>query len=171
MVVRITTLSLPGKAGFYSADVGLISVIYVFQGSTTQCLVGGLPLALGAYQRDADGDTGIQFPATACPDTPVHVAADYLGHRAIPARQPAIDVLSHEGFVIMLQQILIGVIMGFILQMVFGALVFGGQVVAYSMGLGFASMVDPQNGVQVPVLAQYYLILRHSCFLYSMAIC
>ncbi len=79
--------------------------------------------------------------------------------------QPAIDVLSHEGFVIMLQQILIGVTMGFILQMVFAALVFGGQVVAYSMGLGFASMVDPQNGVQVPVLAQYYLILATLLFL------
>jgi flagellar biosynthetic protein FliR len=51
--------------------------------------------------------------------------------------------------------------------MVFGALVFGGQVAAYSMGLGFASMVDPQNGVQVPVLAQYYLILATLLFLSS----
>lgn len=79
--------------------------------------------------------------------------------------QPGVDVLSHSGFVILLQQILIGVIMGFILQMVFAALVFGGQVAAYSMGLGFASMVDPQNGVQVPVLAQYYLILATLLFL------
>ena len=66
---------------------------------------------------------------------------------------------------ILLQQILIGVMMGFILQMVFAALVFGGQVIAYSMGLGFASMVDPQNGVQVPVLAQYYLIFATLLFL------
>jgi flagellar biosynthetic protein FliR len=79
--------------------------------------------------------------------------------------QPAIDVLSHTGFVIMLQQILIGISMGLILQMVFSALVFGGQVIAYSMGLGFASMVDPQNGVQVPVLAQYYLIFATLLFL------
>lgn len=79
--------------------------------------------------------------------------------------QPAFDVLSHEGFLIMLQQILIGVSMGFILQMVFAALVFGGQVIAYSTGLGFASMVDPQNGVQVPVMAQYYLILATLLFL------
>jgi flagellar biosynthetic protein FliR len=55
--------------------------------------------------------------------------------------------------------------MGFILQMVFAALVFGAQAIAYSMGLGFASMVDPQNGVQVPVLAQYYLILATLLFL------
>ncbi|MCU7816993.1 MAG: flagellar biosynthetic protein FliR [Candidatus Thiodiazotropha sp. (ex Rostrolucina anterorostrata)] len=82
----------------------------------------------------------------------------------LPQLPPA-DVLSHTGFIIMLQQILIGVMMGFILQMVFGALVFGGQVVAYSMGLGFASMVDPTNGVQVPVVAQFYLILATLLFL------
>jgi flagellar biosynthetic protein FliR len=80
-------------------------------------------------------------------------------------QQPSVDVLSHTGLIILLQQILIGVIMGFILQMVFGALVLGGQVIAYSMGLGFASMVDPQNGVQVPVVAQYYLILATLLFL------
>ena len=79
--------------------------------------------------------------------------------------QPAIDVLSHTGLLIMLQQLMIGISMGFILQMVFGALVFGGQVIAYSMGLGYASMVDPQNGVQVPVMAQYYLILATLLFL------
>jgi flagellar biosynthetic protein FliR len=84
----------------------------------------------------------------------------------LPEMPPA-DVLSHSGFMIMLQQVLIGVIMGFILQMVFGALVFGGQVVAYSTGLGFASMVDPQNGVQVPVVAQFYLILATLLFLIS----
>ena len=80
---------------------------------------------------------------------------------------PAADVLSHTGIMIMLQQVLIGVVMGFILQMVFGALIFGGQVVAYSTGLGFASMVDPQNGVQVPVIAQFYLILATLLFLLS----
>jgi flagellar biosynthetic protein FliR len=79
--------------------------------------------------------------------------------------QPQADVLSHTGFIILLQQILIGVLMGFILQMVFAALVFGGQVIAYSMGLGFASMVDPANGVQVPVVAQFYLILATLLFL------
>jgi flagellar biosynthetic protein FliR len=84
----------------------------------------------------------------------------------LPPTPPA-DVLSHSGFLIMLQQILIGVMMGFILQMVFGALVFGGQMVAYSTGLGFASMVDPQNGVQVPVVAQFYLILATLLFLLS----
>ena len=33
------------------------------------------------------------------------------------------------------------------------------------MGLGFASMMDPQNGVQVPVVSQFYLILATLLFL------
>ena len=78
---------------------------------------------------------------------------------------PVVDVFSYDAFVIMLQQVLIGVSMGFMLQMVFAALVFGGQVTAYSMGLGFASMVDPQNGTQVPVISQYYVILATLVFL------
>ena len=78
---------------------------------------------------------------------------------------PQVDAFSGEAFMILLQQLLIGVAMGFVLQMVFGALVFGGQVVAYSMGLGFASMMDPQNGVQVPVVSQFYLILATLLFL------
>jgi len=84
----------------------------------------------------------------------------------LPA-MPRAEVLSPDGVQIMVQQVLIGVVMGFILQMVFGALIFGGQVVAYSTGLGFASMVDPQNGVQVPVIAQFYLILATLLFLLS----
>ncbi|MCP4283740.1 MAG: flagellar biosynthetic protein FliR [Gammaproteobacteria bacterium] len=78
---------------------------------------------------------------------------------------PVVSVFSHQSFMLLLQQLAIGLIMGFILQMVFGGLIFGGQVVAYSMGLGFASMMDPQNGVQVPVVSQFYLILATLLFL------
>ncbi len=78
---------------------------------------------------------------------------------------PVVEVFSPAALLIAAQQVLIGLAMGFIMQMVFGALVFGGQALAYSMGLGFASMVDPQNGVQVPVLSQYYIILSTLLFL------
>ncbi|MES9935493.1 MAG: flagellar biosynthetic protein FliR [Sedimenticola sp.] len=76
-----------------------------------------------------------------------------------------VDFFSTEAFLMVLQQVLIGLVMGFILQMVFASLIFGGQVMAYSMGLGFASMMDPQNGVQVPVVSQFYLIMATILFL------
>lgn len=78
---------------------------------------------------------------------------------------PAVDPLSAEGVMITLQQLLIGLVLGFMLQMVFTALVLAGQVIAMGMGLGFASMVDPQNGVNVPVIGQYYTTLATLLFL------
>ncbi|MBX9714809.1 MAG: flagellar biosynthetic protein FliR, partial [Pseudomonadaceae bacterium] len=40
-----------------------------------------------------------------------------------------------------------------------------GQIIAVQMGLGFASMIDPANGVSVPVLAQMLLMLVTLLFL------
>jgi flagellar biosynthetic protein FliR len=71
---------------------------------------------------------------------------------------PQVDPFSADAVVITLQQILIGVGMGFALTALFQLFVVAGQMIAMQMGLGFASMVDPANGVNVPVLAQIYSI-------------
>lgn len=78
---------------------------------------------------------------------------------------PAVDPLSPAGLLVGAQQVLLGVAMGFILHLVFAALILAGQTIAMTMGLGFASAVDPQNGVQVPVLSQYFLITATLVFL------
>lgn len=76
----------------------------------------------------------------------------------IPNAAPAVEPLSGQGLLIVAHQILIGACMGFMLQLLFNAFIIGGQIIAMQMGLGFASMVDPQNGVTVPVISQFYLI-------------
>lgn len=78
---------------------------------------------------------------------------------------PATEPLSPEGLLISAHQVLIGLGMGFILQLIFSAFALAGEVVAMSMGLGFASMIDPQNGVQIPVLSSYYVVLVTLIFL------
>lgn len=78
---------------------------------------------------------------------------------------PAIDVLGPAGMLVAAQQVVIGLAMGFLLQMIFAAVVIAGQSLAMTMGLGFAMSVDPQNGVQVPVLSQLYLIVATLIFL------
>jgi len=62
-------------------------------------------------------------------------------------------------------QIMIGLTSGFILQLVFAAVVFAGQGIALSMGLGFSMMVDPQSGQQVPVIAQLYTVTTTLIFI------
>jgi flagellar biosynthetic protein FliR len=76
----------------------------------------------------------------------------------IPSAVPQVEALSAEGLLIVAHQILIGACMGFMLQLLFNAFIVAGQIVAMQMGLGFASMVDPQNGVMVPVISQLYLV-------------
>jgi flagellar biosynthetic protein FliR len=78
---------------------------------------------------------------------------------------PNVDIFSLAGFVTGIQQVLVGALIGFVVHLIFGAIVFGGQNIAFNMGLGFASMVDPQTGVQVPVIAQFYMILSTLLFL------
>ena len=52
-----------------------------------------------------------------------------------------------------------------ILQIAMSGIVLAGQNVATAMGLGFASSVDPQNGVQAAVVGQIYLIFGTLIFL------
>jgi len=78
---------------------------------------------------------------------------------------PAVEPLSPTGVLIAAQQILIGLSMGFVLRLVFAALELGGHMIATQMGLGFASLVDPQNGSQTPLLSQFYSLLGTLVFL------
>ncbi|MDH5301606.1 MAG: flagellar biosynthetic protein FliR [Gammaproteobacteria bacterium] len=83
---------------------------------------------------------------------------------SVPA-VPQIDPVSAEGFMLVIQQVMIGVSMGFIFHMVFGAFVIGGQIIAMQMGLGFSTMIDPVNGSQAPVLSMMFLIMVTLFFL------
>ena len=80
-------------------------------------------------------------------------------------QMPAIDLFSADGLMVTVQQLVLGVSTGFILQMVFSIMLFAGQSIAYSMGLGFASLVDPATGVQTPVIAQLFVIASSLLFL------
>ena len=76
-----------------------------------------------------------------------------------------IELVSGQGFIVATHQILIGLAMGFLMQLMFTAIVLMGQSMAMSMGLGFASAIDPQNGVTVPVVSQMFMILATLLFL------
>jgi flagellar biosynthetic protein FliR len=78
---------------------------------------------------------------------------------------PDIEIFSYQGFMVTLQQLAIGLSTGFVLQMVFSVMLLGGQSIAYSMGLGFASMVDPASGIQVPVVSQIFIVSANLMFL------
>lgn len=72
---------------------------------------------------------------------------------------PPIELVSLSGFITTLQQVVIGAALGFTFQLLMQLFVVGGQAIAMNMGLGFAAMNDPANGVTVTVLSQFYLTL------------
>lgn len=78
---------------------------------------------------------------------------------------PTVTPFSPEGVVVTVHQILIGLAVAFVLQLIFDALAMGGQLLSNTMGLGFAYNVDPLRGVGTPVLGQLYMILVTLTFL------
>lgn len=100
-----------------------------------------------------------------------------IGTKVVPARTriiaamliafivaPMLDV-QFEGEILSLAmlgsigaELLVGGTLGFVFQVVFQCFVLTGQLIAMKIGLGFASMNDPVNGVQTTVISQFYLV-------------
>lgn len=78
---------------------------------------------------------------------------------------PEVDPISLPALAIIVQQLVIGAATGLLMAMVFSAFVIGGEIIATKIGLGFASVVDPQMGVQTPVISQFYVVLLTLVFM------
>ena len=70
-----------------------------------------------------------------------------------------LSIFSGLGALTMAQELLIGVAIGMVVQVAFEALTFAGQTISMTMGLGFATMIDPQRGENVTVLGQLVMIM------------
>lgn len=112
------------------------------------------------------------------------VAAPLFGARTVPVRvrvglaavlaflvaplypvQNAVEPFSVMGVIVAFQEVLIGLGIGFLVQLMFGALAMAGEIVALSTGLAFATMVDPDRGGSVPLVGQYFVIFTTLLFL------
>lgn len=77
---------------------------------------------------------------------------------------PQIDALSLQTMIIIFQQIMIGVALAFVLDILMHIFIMSGQLVAMQTGLGMAQMMDPANGINVAVVAQWFLIFVNLLF-------
>lgn len=78
---------------------------------------------------------------------------------------PAVEPGSAIGLLIVAQQIVIGVAIGFTMTIIFTAVEMAGNIAGMQMGLGFASFFDPQNAAQTSVVAQFLGLLATLLFL------
>lgn len=100
--------------------------------------------------------------------TPMRIGLGLLLTLAVAPLLPpglAVDPFSADGVLTTVVQIMIGLTMGFAVRMVFSAVETGGNIIGQTMGLGFAQMMDPANGVTVPVISQLYSVMATLVFL------
>ncbi|MBA4313810.1 MAG: flagellar biosynthetic protein FliR [Alcaligenaceae bacterium] len=79
---------------------------------------------------------------------------------------PAPPVLSSaQAIPVLIQQILIGVAMGFSMRLVFAAFEMAGDLLGLQMGLAFAQFIDPARGTQTPLIGSFLGVLAMLTFL------
>lgn len=84
----------------------------------------------------------------------------------IPALPPSgLVVGSWPGLLALLQQMLIGIALGFSMRVVFTAIDLAGELIGLQMGLGFAMFYDPDNAAQSPVISEFLGLLAMLVFL------
>ncbi|MGH8443772.1 MAG: flagellar biosynthetic protein FliR [Solimonas sp.] len=82
----------------------------------------------------------------------------------LPA-QPVAALFGSVWWSTLLQQIAIGLLIGFTLQLVFEAVTLAGEMISASASLSFATLADPLRGVSTPVLGQFLTITATLLFL------
>lgn len=106
-----------------------------------------------------------------------------IGSRLVPMRirlllavmvtfavSPSIELRSYSlfdslGFLLIAKEVMIGLVLGFSVQIFFHIASLAGQIMSMQMGLGFASLVDPSNGISVAAVSQYFLMVTTLLFL------
>lgn len=82
----------------------------------------------------------------------------------VPVQVPA-ALFSAAGLLIIAGEVLVGLALGFVLQLCFAAPVLAAEQIGGAMGLSLATAVDPVSGAQSPALGQYFTVLLTLIFL------
>ncbi|WP_312454455.1 flagellar biosynthetic protein FliR [Pseudescherichia sp.] len=76
-----------------------------------------------------------------------------------------VPIFSGDALWLALQQILIGIALGFTMQFAFAAVRTAGELIGLQMGLSFATFFDPGSNLNMPVLARFMDLLAMLLFL------
>lgn len=108
----------------------------------------------------------------------VFSVAPILSHNALPLRvkiglgvfitlaimpmlpaMPTFSIFSYQGLLLLMEQLVIGVAIGFSMRLFVAAIEIAGQLIAMSMGLGFATFFDPESQGQTTSVTQFLVII------------
>lgn len=95
---------------------------------------------------------------------PVHVRVILTGALAVfvcgwtqVSAPPALASLA--GLVVLAGEVVIGLALGFVMQLAFAAPVIGAELIGAGMGMSIAATIDPMSGAHSPALGQYFSVV------------
>lgn len=109
-------------------------------------------------------------PAVGNPSVPLRVRlglALMITLAVVPSLgpMPEVEPGSQAGLLILAQQVVIGLTMGFAMRIVFTAVEMAGDLAGLQMGLGFATFFDPVNAGHIPVVGRFLGLVATVFFL------
>jgi flagellar biosynthetic protein FliR len=76
--------------------------------------------------------------------------------QGVLVNQPVIDINGREALGAVVQQVAVGLAIGFSVRLVFAAVELAGEMIGLQMGLNFASFFDPASNGQVSAVARFF---------------
>ncbi|MFC4930011.1 flagellar biosynthetic protein FliR [Massilia sp. GCM10023247] len=111
-------------------------------------------------------------------------SAPLFGHASVPTRVkvilgvlvamivapnlppvPSVEPTSWAGLLILVQELLVGLAMGFSMRLVFAAIEYAGELASSTMGFGFASFFDPATQGRSNAISQFMSMVATMAFL------
>jgi flagellar biosynthesis protein FliR len=80
---------------------------------------------------------------------------------------PEQGIVSLAGLMMIISEVVLGLALGFAVQIGFAASLLAGEAISNAMGLGFAAMVNPLSGQMSPAVGQFLSALATFLFLVS----
>lgn len=116
------------------------------------------------------GAAFIAAPVFGAVGVPMQVRVVLAGAIAVLAMNtmpitPPTEVFALATFLSIAAEALVGLALGFIVQIAFAAPLIAAEAIGMSMGIGFAAAIDPLNGRQTPALGNFLSILMVLLFL------
>lgn len=78
---------------------------------------------------------------------------------------PAKDPVGWDGLLITVQQVIIGLALGFTMRVVFATVELAGEIIGLTMGMGFATFFDPQTKGRSSSISQFLALIATMAFL------
>ncbi|QNA90080.1 flagellar biosynthetic protein FliR [Massilia sp. Dwa41.01b] len=78
---------------------------------------------------------------------------------------PALDPMSYAGLLILVQEMMVGLSMGFAMRLVFAAIEYAGELASSAMGFSFASFFDPSTQGRSAAVSQFLSMVATMSFL------